>query len=238
MATDPEPPPAPPPVTTLFDRLAEPFPADCVEWRAQTVTSDGRKAMALAYIDARSVMIRMDEVLGPENWRDSYRHEGGRMICKLELRINGEWLHKEDGSGDSQFEGEKGGISGALKRAAVKWGIGRYLYDVDALWVECESYEDRNKRGKWIFKKWTRRGEDELSRALSRFKGARVTGKPSSVEFLLGAIADAETVAALRDLHSRHWSAVPLDYRKEVLEALDRRKADLNRPRDDDRRDD
>lgn len=49
-----------------------------------------------------------------------------------------EWVTKADGAGDSDVEAEKGAISDALKRAAVKWGIGRYLYDLGNIWVDTE----------------------------------------------------------------------------------------------------
>ncbi len=50
------------------------------------------------------------------------------MICYLSIRCDGEWVTKSDGAGDTNIEAEKGGISDALKRAAQKFGIGRYLY--------------------------------------------------------------------------------------------------------------
>jgi hypothetical protein len=36
------------------------------------------------------------------------------------------------------MEAEKGALSDAFKRAAVRWGIGRYLYDTDSPWVAIE----------------------------------------------------------------------------------------------------
>ena len=104
-------------------KLTEPFPVHVVK------TRDSGKGGIFAYIDARHVMDRLDEVLGPANWEDSYRETpSGRVLCKLSLNIDGQWISKEDGAGETSFEGEKGAISDALKRAAVKWGIGRYLY--------------------------------------------------------------------------------------------------------------
>ena len=124
----------------MFSELSAPFPAGAIHWRAQTVTKDGTKALALAYIDARDVMDRLDAVAGPANWRDSYvETPKGRTICTLEIRIDGEWIAKSDGAGDTDVEGEKGSISDALKRAAVKWGIGRYLYALGNVWAPCES---------------------------------------------------------------------------------------------------
>jgi hypothetical protein len=136
---------------SIFEQLAAEFPRDLVSWRCQTVSSSN-KGLALAYIDARDVMRRLDAVVGPENWSDRYEVHGAKTICYLSVRINGEWVVKADGAGDTDVEAEKGSISDAFKRAAVKWGVGRYLYDLDAPWVPCEVNE---KNGKKFWKKWT-----------------------------------------------------------------------------------
>jgi hypothetical protein len=132
--------------------LAEDFPKSAVSWRSQSLTKDGKKAMALAYIDARDVMDRLDTICGPANWQDRYEFHGSRTVCYLSIRIDEEWITKADGAGDSDVEAEKGAISDALKRAAVKWGIGRYLYAMPTPWVPCESYD---KNGKLYWSKWT-----------------------------------------------------------------------------------
>lgn len=216
------------PELTIYEKLAEPFPNEVVEWRSQTVNKAGNSALALAYIDARSVMARLDETVGPQNWKDTYRDVGGRIVCCLSLRIDGEWIGKEDGSGDTNFEGEKGAISGALKRAAVKWGIGRYLYDVDAIWADCTSYE-QNRGGKTVrvFKDWTAAGERALAEALRRAPGPRQTGKPFSVDKTLEAIERADSLDELRRIFEANWAMIPLDYRREVLGAKDARKVVL-----------
>lgn len=136
---------------SIFDELAAEFPRDLVSWRCQTVSSDNT-GLALAYIDARDVMRRLDSVVGPENWTDRYEVHGSKTICYLSVRVNGEWIVKADGAGDTDVEAEKGSISDAFKRAAVKWGIGRYLYDLDSPWVPCEVSE---KNGKKFWKRWT-----------------------------------------------------------------------------------
>ncbi|BEV44795.1 Rad52/Rad22 family DNA repair protein [Afipia carboxidovorans] len=130
----------------MFDKLAAEFPRDAVSWRAQSVTKDGSKAMALAYIDARDVMDRLDEVCGPGNWQDRYEFAGPKTICYLSIKIGDEWVTKADGAGDTAVEAEKGAISDAFKRAAVKWGVGRYLYALDAPWVPCECSEFNGKK--------------------------------------------------------------------------------------------
>jgi len=137
---------------SIFEQLAKEFPREAISWRAQSLTSVGDKAMALAYIDARDVMDRLDEVCGPSDWQDRYEFHGSRTVCYLSIRIDGEWITKADGAGDSDVEAEKGAISDALKRAAVKWGIGRYLYSLKSPWVPCDTYE---KGGKKYWKSWT-----------------------------------------------------------------------------------
>jgi len=120
----------------LFDWLADPFPTNVVKWRAGPKRQSDGKIKPLAYVDARIVMQRLDDVLGPENWQDEYIEAPKRIICRIGIKIDGEWIWKSDGAGDTDMEGEKGGMSDAFKRAAVKFGIGRYLYGVDADYVE------------------------------------------------------------------------------------------------------
>lgn len=155
----------------MFDKLSAPFPVDAIHWRAQTLTRDGDKALALAYIDARDVMDRLDEVAGPANWATTYEETAkGRVLCRLSLRIDGEWIMKTDGAGDTDVEGEKGAISDALKRAAVSWGIGRYLYDLGNVWAPCESYDASGKK-RWS--KWLPQATPIFAKALA------AVGKPT-----------------------------------------------------------
>lgn len=128
-----------------FERLRRPFPTSAISWRVGATNERSRKegevtkGVPLAYIDARDVMDRLDDVVGPHNWQDTYSVFGSKTICRLALRLNGEWIAKEDGAGDTDTEAEKGAISDALKRAAVRWGIGRYLYSLKSGWIEIEA---------------------------------------------------------------------------------------------------
>jgi Rad52/22 family double-strand break repair protein len=125
----------------LFLRLAAPFADDDVQFKPQAVK--GNRALAIAYIDARAVMDRLDEVLGPANWQDEYHLlPEGAMLCKLSVRVDGEWIAKTDvGSPSDQPDGgdrTKAAVSDALKRAAVKLGIGRYLYNLPHQWADYD----------------------------------------------------------------------------------------------------
>tara|TARA_R110000803_G_scaffold40368_3_gene87032 strand:- start:196 stop:591 length:396 start_codon:yes stop_codon:yes gene_type:complete len=109
------------PWATVQAALKEPFNPKTLSWRKQGGAD-------LAYLNARDVMKRLDDVVGIENWQDRYEECSGRIICYISIRVEGEWVTKSDGSGDTKIEGDKGGISGAFKRSAVRWGVGRYLY--------------------------------------------------------------------------------------------------------------
>lgn len=122
----------------LFSMLKQPFPADKVSWRVGSTTQAKDKGMALAYIDARDVMERLDDVVGPANWQCRYPHANGKTVCEIGLYIKDQWVWKADGAGDTDHEAEKGALSDAFKRAAVRWGIGRYLYDLSSPWVKID----------------------------------------------------------------------------------------------------
>ena len=107
-----------------LEMLKLPFSKNELTWRP------GGGGNHLAYIDARCAMKRLDDVVGIDGWQDSYKSLDGRTVCELSLKINGVWITKTDGAGDTNIEGAKGGLSDAFKRAAVKFGVGRYLYYV------------------------------------------------------------------------------------------------------------
>lgn len=130
--------------------LERPFPVDRIHWRLGSTNAkqlgvkpwEATRGIPLAYIDARDVMKRLDDVLGPENWQCTYPIIAeGIAICNLSVRYPGtdEWITKANGAGDTQVEAEKGKLSDALKRAAVNFGIGRYLYSLPNVWVDVQN---------------------------------------------------------------------------------------------------
>lgn len=122
----------------MFERLSAPFDADKVSWRVGSTTQAKDKGMALAYLDARDVMERLDLVCGPAGWQCDYPHANGKTVCRIGIKVADEWIWKADGAGDTDVEAEKGALSDSFKRAAVRWGIGRYLYGLSSPWVEIE----------------------------------------------------------------------------------------------------
>ncbi len=127
----------------LMDRLAAPFEASEVRWKPQAIAKSGNKALAICYIDARCVMDRLDEVFGVGGWQDSYQPLAeGTMLCRLRALIGEQWIEKTDVGGESEQpdggDRTKAAVSDALKRAAIKFGIGRYLYRLPHQWVDYD----------------------------------------------------------------------------------------------------
>lgn len=119
--------------------LLRPFPSADLEWRVGREVRKGAGVHLLAYITARAVMARMDEVFGPAGWDSELREVGGGMLCRLTARWpDGTTVVREDVAQQSDIEGLKGSASGALKRAAVGFGIGRYLYEVGDTYADLE----------------------------------------------------------------------------------------------------
>lgn len=125
-------------MSELLAKLAEPFPPELVSWRVGPTTQDKSRGQALCYLDARDVMRRFDDVFGP-HWQCRYvPMPNGTTCCEIGVLIEGDWIWRSNGAGATDIEGEKGGYSDAFKRAAVLFGVGRYLYDLSAPWVALE----------------------------------------------------------------------------------------------------
>jgi hypothetical protein len=132
-------------IQDLFDALSAPFPVEEVEWRVGPTNERWRKegeplkGIPLCYIDARAVMDRLDSVCGPEGWQNHYTPGmGASIVCNIGIKFDGEWLWKADGAGATDMEAEKGALSDAFKRSAVRWGIGRYLYEIKVPRIELD----------------------------------------------------------------------------------------------------
>ncbi len=125
----------------ILKELKGPFPYEDVDWKVQVMNKDKTKSMAVAYLDSRAIQKRLDEVVGAMNWRNEFMlWQDKSQICGIGLydMERGAWVMKYDGAENTDIEPVKGGLSDSFKRAAVLWGIGRYLYDMESIWVEIE----------------------------------------------------------------------------------------------------
>jgi hypothetical protein len=112
----------------LFQSLCDPFGKEDIKHRS---CGGGRK---LSYITARTAMNRLDKVLGPENWWDEYEAHENSVLCRLTIRLpDGRLLTKCDAGGYAGMadagDDDKSGYSDAFKRACVKFGVARHLYN-------------------------------------------------------------------------------------------------------------
>lgn len=130
-------------------KLSEPFTDDDLEWRISQVFNNANlSARILVYVTNRAIMNRLDDVCGPENWKNEYTQMPGAFLCGLSIKVGAEWVTKWDGAQESQIEATKGGLSGAMKRAAVQWGIGRYLYNIGDCWANIHDKGEHYQAGK------------------------------------------------------------------------------------------
>lgn len=116
------------------------------KWRVQSASKSSAKAQCVAYIDARQVMALLDEVVGPENWMDDYRQIDGKLFAGIGIKVGDHWVWKWDTGTESDIEADKGVVSDSFKRAGVKWGIGRFLYDFPMQWVDTNAINTGNNR--------------------------------------------------------------------------------------------
>ncbi|MCP5003298.1 MAG: hypothetical protein GY941_05000 [Planctomycetes bacterium] len=122
----------------ITEALKKPFPINRIHWRVGATSAkregvkpwEASQGIALAFIDARDVMKRLDDVCG-DLWQAKSPYKG---YCEIGLMVSGEWLWRGNSAGETDVEGEKGQASDAFKRAAVLWGVGRYLYQLPNVW--------------------------------------------------------------------------------------------------------
>jgi|GEM_PF-413037 len=126
-----------------FELLKKPFPPNAIQWRIATSGKTG-KGLAVPYLDSRAIQNRLDEVIGRENWQNSFDMrmlmKDNAFVCTISIfdEKRGEWISKSNGAGSSDIEPIKGGFSDAFKRAASMWNIGRYLYEFEGVWVAMD----------------------------------------------------------------------------------------------------
>lgn len=130
-----------------LNRLNDFFRENEIEWRIRTAGTKktgepwGR---ALAYITNRAIMDRLDFVCGMAGWRNQFRYlPDGGVLCGISIKIEGEWITKWDGaepnvSDSSSIDALKSALSRAMKRAAIQWGMGRYLYELKENFVQVK----------------------------------------------------------------------------------------------------
>lgn len=176
----------------LLKQLKNPFEPKLVKW----TTKGGKSPTPLAYIDARDVMKRLDDVLGAENYQTKYTAVDGGFICELSVLIDGIWLVRSDGASKTHIEPVKGGISDALKRAANAWGVGRYLYYLPK-WANKDNVE---KWPKWALPGSVENWEDVAELEAEAGTGMDEEDVAAAAIDAVDSVDKAETIPELREI--------------------------------------
>ena len=120
----------------ILEQLRKPFAASKISFKVQTKPSEKGNSLVVAYIDARDVMERLDEVVGPD-WSDRYEKAGTAQGLVCYLTVCGV-TRADVGDENNENEPVKSAYSDAFKRAAVKFGVGRFLYDLPKMWAKAK----------------------------------------------------------------------------------------------------
>jgi hypothetical protein len=126
-------------ITTLWARLKEPFAWPDIEIKVQSYNDDKTRGAAVAYVDARAVRQRLNDVFQPHNWKPSHREivQDGKVIgvvCKITITLpDGTTAEREDVGTPSSIEPIKGAYSDSIKRAFAAFG-NDHLYHINLGW--------------------------------------------------------------------------------------------------------
>lgn len=131
----------------ILDALQEPFPSDEVEFKPGATNKEKTKALALAYVDSRPYIQRLNQV--SPDWHDEYQITtlGDRVVVLCRLTIAGV---TRTGDGECLLSGGDEGervepnavttaSAQAFKRACVKFGLGAYLYALPQVWCDYDA---------------------------------------------------------------------------------------------------
>ena len=126
-----------------LQKLNIPTPKDEIKYRPGSgfEYKDKQYSRMLAYVDARYIQDKLDEIVGVCNWSNKfYRDEKGILFCTITIRFlresNGDELpfydtiSKTDCGTESNVEQQKGEVSDSFKRCAVHFGLARDLYNL------------------------------------------------------------------------------------------------------------
>lgn len=171
---------------TDIEKLKAPFEKDCVGVKIQSLSKDKTKAMLVCYIQHTYFYNRLDSV--DPDWSSEIvstkrviekteRSEYARVFVRMKMTVKGV-------SRENVGEGEdlKSATSDAMKRVAMLFGVGRYMYDTETVWVPYSESQDR-------FRVWTfddhqnalRRGQERTPIAEDFERESPLAGEPAHI---------------------------------------------------------
>lgn len=124
---------------TILSALSEPMQ---YKWRVQSFSKFKPQATCVAYIDARDAMQRLDDVC-VHGWHRRHVEIKGHIYCEVGIVMpDGSVLWRMDCGTESNTEAEKGESSDSFKRACVNFGVGRFLYDLDIVYLPADAKKE------------------------------------------------------------------------------------------------
>jgi hypothetical protein len=143
--------------------LEVPFDPAVIEWRVTNTTkSEKLRGQVIPCADPRAYTDRLNSLFTPAGWTGKYavhssanfeRKPDQKTVAKVfvtcELTIFG--LGSHSATGEEWTDNDNAGTSAeaqAFKRSCACFGLGRYLYDFDGVWVDL----DERKRPKTALK--------------------------------------------------------------------------------------
>lgn len=130
-------------IKEVLHNLSKPMP---YQWRVQSFARNNTKCTCVAYIDARQAMDALDKYC-TYGWSKKYYDIKGSIYCSIGIHLpDGTMLVRQDVGSEGNFEAEKSAASDAFKRAAVNFGVGRFLYDLDIVELNARESEYNGKK--------------------------------------------------------------------------------------------
>lgn len=140
-------------IRNLVSKLEVPFDAHCILWRVVNTTRNGQpRGQIIPYADQRAYTDRLNQLFTPAGWSRKYavhtsanfqRGKDDKIVAKVfvtcELIIFGVGSHSA--TGEEWADDENAGTSAeaqAFKRSCSCFGLGRYLYYFEGIWVDLD----------------------------------------------------------------------------------------------------
>jgi hypothetical protein len=132
-----------------------------IHWRVTNTSRNGKlRGQVIPYADQRAYTDRLNQLFTPAGWTRKYqvhtstnfqRSRDQKTVAKVfvtcELSISGLGTHSATGEEWSDDENAVTSAEAqAFKRSCACYGLGRYLYDFDGVWVDL----DERKRPKSV----------------------------------------------------------------------------------------
>ena len=148
-------------IRSFVSRLEIPFEPSLIHWRVTNTSKNGKlRGMVLPYADQRAYTDRLNELFTPAGWTRHYtlhtsanfdREKDQKTVAKVfvtcELTLFGIGSHSA--TGEEWADDANAGTSAeaqSFKRGAACFGLGRYLYHFEGVWVDL----DERKRPKTV----------------------------------------------------------------------------------------